>query len=227
MQAQSTKNIMKNATQETLEQSTLVKSPTTTSYVQGSLVKMSQLLENVLDWLENEQDFGQNAEELLTTIVQSGLFLKTSLVYSRAIMGETLPPLFQKWSNSGMAFVGGYWTLNISEQLEQEEDCILLDILQTSEVPQKYYLDQTKSAQYYKKEKPEQILNRCALDGTVDLPLNDLDNVSLRKLTPIEQERLMGFPDNWTEGVSDNRRYRCLGNAVTTNVITTIAERLI
>lgn len=35
-----------------------------------------------------------------------------------------------------------------------------------------------------------------------------------RYLTPIECERLQGFPDNWTKGISDNNRYFALGNAV-------------
>jgi len=47
----------------------------------------------------------------------------------------------------------------------------------------------------------------------------------LRRLTPIECERLQGFPDNWTKGVSDTQRYRQLGNAVTTNVIESIVRR--
>jgi DNA (cytosine-5)-methyltransferase 1 len=49
---------------------------------------------------------------------------------------------------------------------------------------------------------------------------------NIRRLTPIECERLQGFPDNWTAGVSDTARYRCLGNAVTVSVIRSIAERL-
>jgi DNA (cytosine-5)-methyltransferase 1 len=48
----------------------------------------------------------------------------------------------------------------------------------------------------------------------------------LRRLTPIECERLQGFPDNWTKGVSDTQRYKQMGNAVTVNVIQAIAERL-
>jgi len=35
-----------------------------------------------------------------------------------------------------------------------------------------------------------------------------------RYLTPKECERLQGFSDNWTEGISDNARYWALGNAV-------------
>ena len=49
----------------------------------------------------------------------------------------------------------------------------------------------------------------------------------IRRLTPTECERLQGFPDGWTEGVSDTQRYKCLGNAVTVNVIQVIAERLL
>ena len=48
----------------------------------------------------------------------------------------------------------------------------------------------------------------------------------IRRLTPTECERLQGFPDNWTEGISDTQRYKCLGNAVTVNVIQFIAEHL-
>ena len=48
----------------------------------------------------------------------------------------------------------------------------------------------------------------------------------VRRLTPIECERLQGFPDGWTEGISDTQRYKCLGNAVTTNVVTEIINRL-
>ena len=42
---------------------------------------------------------------------------------------------------------------------------------------------------------------------------------AVRKLTPLECERLQGFPDGWTEGVSDTQRYKTIGNAVTVNVI--------
>lgn len=48
----------------------------------------------------------------------------------------------------------------------------------------------------------------------------------IRRLTPLECERLQGFPDGWTEGVSDTQRYKCLGNAVTVNVIEEIIRRL-
>jgi len=54
-----------------------------------------------------------------------------------------------------------------------------------------------------------------------------LKNSKIRRLTPLECERLQGFPDGWTEGLSDTQRYKTLGNAVTVNVIKAIAEQLL
>lgn len=50
----------------------------------------------------------------------------------------------------------------------------------------------------------------------------------IRKPTPLEAERLQGFPDHWTDvdGMSDTQRYIMLGNAVTVPVIEFILRRL-
>lgn len=48
----------------------------------------------------------------------------------------------------------------------------------------------------------------------------------IRKLTPKECERLQGFPDDWTEGVSDSQRYKQCGNAVTVDVVEYITKHL-
>lgn len=76
---------------------------------------------------------------------------------------------------------------------------------------------------------------------------------NIRRLTPLECERLQGFPDGWTEegivgekrfdektgrwnkeknagetvGISDTQRYKVLGNAVTVNVIEAIGRQLL
>lgn len=49
---------------------------------------------------------------------------------------------------------------------------------------------------------------------------------SVRRLTPIECERLQGFPDNWTEGQPMTHRYKQMGNAVTVPVAQWIFQRL-
>lgn len=56
--------------------------------------------------------------------------------------------------------------------------------------------------------------------------LYQMRDMKIRRLTPMECERLQGFPDNWTVGVSDTQRYKCCGNAVTVNVIEAIMEKL-
>jgi len=40
-----------------------------------------------------------------------------------------------------------------------------------------------------------------------------------RRLTPVEMERLNGFPDGWTEGMSATRRAFCMGNALVVGVV--------
>lgn len=48
----------------------------------------------------------------------------------------------------------------------------------------------------------------------------------IRKLTPIEAERLQTLPDNYTEGISDSQRYKCIGNGWTVDVISYILNFL-
>ena len=52
------------------------------------------------------------------------------------------------------------------------------------------------------------------------------DGYKIRRLTPTECERLQGFPDGWTSGISDTQRYKCLGNAVTVNVVKAIIDKI-
>ena len=49
---------------------------------------------------------------------------------------------------------------------------------------------------------------------------------TVRRLTPMECERLQGFPDNWTENQADTHRYKQMGNAVAVPVVSWIVNRL-
>ena len=55
--------------------------------------------------------------------------------------------------------------------------------------------------------------------------LYDVEGV-IRKLTPMECERLQTVPDNYTEGVSNTRRYHMLGNGWTVDVICHIFKNM-
>jgi site-specific DNA-cytosine methylase len=49
----------------------------------------------------------------------------------------------------------------------------------------------------------------------------------IRRLTPVECERLQGFPDNWTDNQADSNRYKQMGNAVAVPVVEWIISRMV
>lgn len=65
--------------------------------------------------------------------------------------------------------------------------------------------------------------------GSLDRHAWDIvdDGIPIRRLTPLECERLQGFPDNWTEGFKDDIRYVCCGNAVSVPVVEDILKKLL
>lgn len=84
---------------------------------------------------------------------------------------------------------------------------------------------------------PEHYFDKCQRNVVMGesgrTPGVGYEGYSIRRLTPIECERLQGFPDGWTsvgnydgtvKEVSDTQRYKMLGNAVTTNVIEAIVR---
>lgn len=57
-----------------------------------------------------------------------------------------------------------------------------------------------------------------AKTGLYKIDLPDGDYI-IRKLTPVEAERLQTLPDNYTAGISNTQRYKCIGNGWTIDVI--------
>ena len=49
----------------------------------------------------------------------------------------------------------------------------------------------------------------------------------VRRLTPLECERLQGFPDDWTASQSDSARYKQMGNAVAVPVVEWIIQGIV
>jgi DNA (cytosine-5)-methyltransferase 1 len=54
-----------------------------------------------------------------------------------------------------------------------------------------------------------------------------IDGDRPRWLTPLERERLMGFPDGYTAGFSDTQRHRMVGNSMAVPVIRWIGQRIL
>lgn len=136
-----------------------------------------------------------------------------------------------------------YWT-NISVNLPiPESNLTLADIMQTVTDEKYYYnypltnLDMNKQVcaimDFKNHEMHKRIFNpkfkvhtltTCSGGNTQK---KVLDNGRVRKLTPLEYERLQTLPDNYTKCVSDFRRYNACGNGWTVDVIAHIFKGLI
>ena len=64
----------------------------------------------------------------------------------------------------------------------------------------------------------------CQPPSTWDTDCRNL----IRRLTPLECERLQGYPDGWTDvpGASDSARYKALGNSVAIPCVEFIMSRI-
>jgi DNA (cytosine-5)-methyltransferase 1 len=51
-------------------------------------------------------------------------------------------------------------------------------------------------------------------------------DLTIRRMTPLECERLMGWPDNWTEGQTNAQRYKQCGNGVASPVAKWIGQKI-
>ena len=76
----------------------------------------------------------------MSSIGPVGWYGKTSPVSCRRMEDGTLVPLSEAWSNSGMASRTECLTLSTSEYHSDTGVCSLSDILETGDVPPKFYL---------------------------------------------------------------------------------------
>ncbi len=115
-----------------------------------------------------------------------------------------------------------FWT-NIQFDLPADRGILLKDILQPdAEVDERMVNKDGKSytltASYngaYEKNSVEKKQRTMVKVGHI-----------IRKLTPIECERLQSLPDNYTEGIAMTNRYKCLGNAFNVEVIAHILKSI-
>lgn len=138
-----------------------------------------------------------------------------------------------------------YWTNFDFEVPTSRKEVYMQDILEDS-VSDKYYLTQkmydcimspaTKGWQSGKMEINLKIarpltatmhkMHRADTDNYVSTEYKPNNKTNVRRLTPLECERLQTLPDYYTEGVSDTNRYKCIGNGWTVNVIAHIFSYL-
>jgi DNA (cytosine-5)-methyltransferase 1 len=78
---------------------------------------------------------------------------------------------------------------------------------------------------------PSQSMSMDTISPTLDKSKTPatMHNMAVRRLTPVECERLQGFPDNYTnirENCPDGARYKALGNSMAVPVMRWIGERI-
>ena len=71
------------------------------------------------------------------------------------------------------------------------------------------------------------VISRYGTGGGNVPMIQKQDGSVVRRLTPVECERLQGFPDNWTSGQADSNRYKQMGNAVAVPVVDWIISRMV
>jgi DNA-cytosine methyltransferase len=128
-----------------------------------------------------------------------------------------------------------YWT-NIPNVEQPTDRAILLKDILEDNVDEKYYLTDAGKAYMsrLRNGKPRWEYHTNRLDSKsacvtanfyVGIPMGVIKEL-MRRLTPIECERLQTFPDNWTEGISNTQRYKALGNSWTVDVVAHIFKNL-
>lgn len=155
--------------------------------------------------------------------------------------------------NSGIMRGGKY--LSIETKPIIEKPITLGEILQPEkEIDEKYYVKEEKVDKFKYLRGPKKI-ERTSKDGhnytfsegsmsetddltkpgrtmlTSESSINRSThfikvNGRYRVLTPVECERLNGFPDDWTKEMPDRMRYFCMGNALVTGIIERIGYRI-
>ena len=92
---------------------------------------------------------------------------------------------------------------------------------------QMVFVDRDKSycidANYHKGSNWHQYVTKSRRQLVIDFIEG---NYNVRKLTPLECERLQTLPDNYTSGVSNTQRYKMIGNGWTVDVIAHILSHL-
>jgi DNA (cytosine-5)-methyltransferase 3A len=123
-----------------------------------------------------------------------------------------------------------FWT-NLKVELPADRGIVLKDILQP-DVAEKYFIQKTvaeiegdsQGRRIYDTDGKSITLAAGGGGWGAKTGLYKIGRV--RRLTPIECERLQSLPDEYTAGVSDTQRYKCCGNAFNVEVVAHILRNI-
>lgn len=155
------------------------------------------LLENVQGLLTHDQ--GRTFNTILQTLDELGYDAEWQVLDSRGWIPQRRRRIFI------IGHLREKPTSLIFPIFEADEGCGQVD----EEAPYVSTLTKSYSADGYGVGRPYVIYDKPRFEG----------KGTMRALTPLEFEKLQGFPPGWTLGIPQPKRYETLGNAVTVDVI--------
>ena len=103
-----------------------------------------------------------------------------------------------RWSNSGMAFRGELWTLDTLESPSDAVECSLSQVLHPT-APVRFSLSAKAASGIVRRANRRGKVLPAALQTALEAITTEQSQTNqVRRLTPTECERLMGWPDGWT-----------------------------
>ncbi len=162
-------------------------------------------------------------------ILSKAIGVKPIMINSSLVSAQNRQRLY--WTNIGLEPQGLFGDLESTIQQPKDKGILLKDILET-EVDAKYYLSDKliKWLEKHSLKRGNPFKKKTGEDKSCCLTSSGLSKTNLstdyivysnkiRRLTPIECERLQTVKDNYTNYVSDSQRYKMLGNGWTVDVI--------
>jgi len=111
-----------------------------TFWSEEHLAKISQSQVSERDWLEIVVNSQSSSLNLLADYGPNGWYGRTSPASCRTMEESRLECFSESWGNSGMGSPTEFLTLNSLEYHKDAAVCSLSDVLETGDVPQRYFL---------------------------------------------------------------------------------------
>lgn len=147
--------------------------------------------------------FSLNSYAFWKSLGLGGSFLRTSLVCYRTIPAEQWELYSVRWLNAGTASRGGFSTLPLSEWINPGVESSLSATLQEARsVPRRFFFSDRavrgmRRRAIARNNSPIALLHTSQKVEPTRAWINS-SSMTIRRLTPIEAERLQGYPDHWT-----------------------------
>ena len=172
---------------------------------EGSRVKTLAPQENGQDLQASAAVLPSPSLTLLSNDDLGGSCWRTSLDSSVPTTALTSEGFSMRWTNSGMAWRGELWTLVTSESPKGGVECSLSEVLSPTAPPRFSLSAKAASGILRRVEKRGKILPEILTDALRKIASGQEQIHQVRRLTPTECERLMGYPDGWTIASSVSR----------------------